>query len=79
MNRTGIPRTIPRQTIKVIGAWSEAAAHSILATKSVASAIPSRCEAETGGVAAAICEAAASLPLALSGSTGGCWRCGRGG
>jgi hypothetical protein len=79
MNRTGIPRTIPRQTIKVIGAWSEAAAHSILATESVAGAIPSRCEAETGRVTAAIGEAAASLPLALSGTARGCWRCGRGG
>jgi hypothetical protein len=79
LNSTSIPRTIPRQTIKVIGAWSEAAAHSILATESVAGAIPSRCEAETGGVAAAICEPAASLPLALSGTAGGCWRRGRGG
>jgi hypothetical protein len=80
LNRTDIPGAVPPRTVEVIGAWREAAAYSILATESIVGTVLSRCEAETGGISAAVRKAATSLPLALgSGADGQCWRCGRGG
>jgi hypothetical protein len=68
LNRTDITRAIPPRTIKVISARGETTAYSILATEAIVGIVSSRCEAETCGIAAAVCEATACLGLALAGS-----------
>lgn len=66
LDGTNISGAIPYSTIMVIGAWRKATTHGVLATKSVVGTVPSRREAETGGIVVAVCEAAAGLPLAFS-------------
>jgi hypothetical protein len=69
LNRAFISRTISPCAIKVIGAWSKSTANSILTTEPVVGTIPSRREAETGGIAIAIRDVAAGLALTLGTTT----------